>query len=92
MGGADPEGFAISPYAEVNVRRNGGRIEVRQAQKFVPSQHEEDQTVLLPFPLFPRAVQIRADPELVHTSKSDIQGGFRKALTRPHALRAFMQP
>ena len=46
----DPEGFAVSPYKGVNVRQNGGLAEVRTEQQVVPSQHEEDQTVLLPFP------------------------------------------
>jgi len=47
---ADPEGCAVSPYGHVNVRRNSGRTEVGREQKVVPSQHEEDQMVLLPFP------------------------------------------
>jgi len=33
--------------------RTADQIEVRQEQKVVPSQHEGDQMVLLPFPFFP---------------------------------------
>src|SRR6266704_4967915 len=40
---------------------NGGRSEVRQEQMVVPSQHEEDQTVLLPFPLFREGLGVRGN-------------------------------
>jgi len=34
----------VSPWGRDNVGRKNGRIEVRQEQKVVPSQHEEDRS------------------------------------------------
>src|SRR2546427_10297208 len=48
---ADPEGFAVSPCREcqcLTTRRTGRGY--AKSRKVVPSQHEEDQTVFLPFP------------------------------------------
>ncbi len=61
----DPVGFAISPCGHVIVRRNSGRIEVRQEQiQVVPSLHEGVHAVLLPFPFSGAGFRSAGNPSL----------------------------